>query len=92
MLHAGTELARQHLTFQVQNPAAFENKNPFFIGVQMERSFARWNPSDELRHLFAAEVGMNQIAEHAVRAGANLLAVVFMHRQTRGFARRASIG
>src|SRR5271170_4203765 len=66
---AGPELAGFRLLVNglgMYDSVAFENENAFFIGVEVERGFARGNPAGELGHLAAAEVGVDQIAEDAV--------------------------
>src|SRR5580658_2161432 len=70
----------------VHNSMAFQDENAFFIGVVVDRGFARRNPSRELGDLFAAQVGINQVAEQTVLAGANVFAKVFMHQQLRRLA------
>src|SRR5580704_3396033 len=69
MVHAYGEVnaaaRREFARFAVgmHNPVAFQNENAFFIRVIVNRGFARRNPSRELRDLFAAEVGVDQVAE-----------------------------
>src|SRR5579863_6868082 len=84
---AGTEIAR--FLVRVNDAVAFQNKDAFFVGVVMERSLAGRNPAGELRDLAAAEVGVDEITECAILAGANRVALVFMDDQAarRGRAR-----
>ena len=78
---AGLEFTR--FAVGVHNSVTFQDENAFFIGVVVDRGFARRNPSDELGDLFAAEVGIDQVAEQTVLAGANVFAKVFMYQQPR---------
>src|ERR1051326_4752406 len=80
---ARTELAGSEVFFEVQDSAAVEDVDDLFVRVLVERSFALRNPSHELRHVFAAEIGMDEIAEHAILAGANLLTLVFVDERGR---------
>src|ERR1700683_4932174 len=81
---AGSEFTR--LIVGVHNPVAFQDENAFLIGVVVDRSFARRNPSRELGDLFAAEVGIDQVTEQTVLAGANVFPKILMHQQARWLA------
>ena len=68
----------------MDDAAAFQNEDAFLVGVVVERRLAGRNPAGELGDLLAAEVGVDQIAEEAVLAGANRFAKVFVDQQSGG--------
>ncbi len=81
---AGPEFTR--FVVGVHDPVALQNENAFFVSVVVDRGFARRNPSRELSDLFAAEVGIDQVTEQTVLAGANVFAKILMHQQSRRLA------
>src|SRR5580698_5070652 len=64
----------------VHDPMALQDENHFFISMEVNRSLAWRNPSRELGDLLAAEVPIDQVAKQTVLAGADILAMVFMHQ------------
>src|SRR5579872_125009 len=77
---ARPEFAGRHISFEMKNPVTVEDVDSFLVRMQMEWGFARWNPADELRHLPASQIGMGQVPELAVGAGADHLAIIFVNR------------
>src|ERR1700722_6504434 len=69
------------LVVSVHNSIAFEDENGFFIGMVVNRCFARRNPSRELGDLLAPKIGIDQVAEQTILSGANVLAKVLMDLQ-----------
>src|SRR5580658_8044222 len=70
----------------MHNAVTLQDENHFFISVEVNQSLTLRNPSRELGNLPAAEVPIDQIAKQTVLAGADVLAMVFMHQQLWRFA------
>src|SRR5690348_12355180 len=82
---SGSELTA--LAFGMDDSVTLEDIGSLFVLVEMKGSFARRDPSDELRNLAATEIGVNQIAKFAILARTNHLAILLMHGPSRCFAR-----